>query len=139
MRVYIAAPFFNVEQLKIVMDVEKVLFENGIEYFTPRKAGVLKDMNTEEQRKTKKEIYEGNIENMEDCTHMIACVEHKDTGTTFEIGYYAACKKPIILFSERVGTVNVMLAEAAFSICDSKERLMDSLNGEYSFEINSLT
>ena len=76
---------------------------------------------------------------MDECTHMIACVEQKDSGTTFEIGYYAAQKKPIVLFSEVIGTVNVMLAEAALSICDDYTMLEDALDGEYSIEPEDLT
>jgi len=139
MKVYIAAPFFNPEQLEIVSGVESILTASGIDFFSPRSAGILKDMSKDEQKQTKKEIYDGNIQEMNNCTHMIACVEHKDQGTTFEIGFYAAENKPIVLFSEKIGTVNVMLAEAAFSICDLVENLPLSLDGKYTIEINSLT
>ena len=139
MKVYIAAPFFNDRQLEIVQNVEDMLSTFGIEYFSPRSAGTLKDMSKDQQKQTKKEIYDGNILNMDECTHMIACVEQKDSGTTFEIGYYAAQKKPIVLFSEVIGTVNVMLAEAALSICDDYTMLEDALDGEYSIEPEDLT
>lgn len=138
-KVYIAAPFFNEDQLRIVESIENELYLLRVKYFSPRSKGVLKDMSKEEQKKTKKEIYDSNIDEMNNCTHMIACVEYKDTGTTFEIGYYASSNKPIILFSEKIGTVNVMLAEAALSICDSLGKLPESLLGEYTVEIESLT
>ncbi len=139
MKVYIAAPFFNERQLEIVQNIEDTLVLEGIEYFSPRSAGTLKDMSKDQQKQTKKEIFDGNILNMDECTHMVACVEQKDSGTTFEIGYYAAQKKPIVLFSEVVGTVNVMLAEAALSICDKYHMIHISLAGEYSVEPEDLT
>lgn len=138
MKVYIAAPFFNQEQLDIVKRVEGVLRSYGIDFFSPRSAGTLKNMSKEDQQNTKKEIFEGNIRNMDDCTHMVACVEHKDTGTNFEIGYFYAKKKPVVLFTENIGTINVMLAEAG-CICDNKSMIFDSLYGDYSAKVKSLT
>jgi nucleoside 2-deoxyribosyltransferase len=138
-KVYIAAPFFNERQLAIVSEVENFLTSKGIDFFSPRCTGTLKDMSKERQQQTKRQIYDTNIRMMDACTHMIACVEEKDQGTTFEIGYYAAKQKPIVLFSEKVGTVNVMLAEAAMSVCDGLYLLDSALIGDYTSPPASLT
>lgn len=134
MKVYIAAPFFTPEQLAIVERVEGILDSHGIPYFSPRSGGVLKSMSKEEQAKTKKQIFDSNIYEMDDCDHMIACVEHRDTGTSFEIGYYYAKGKPITLFADDANRINVMLAEAAYSTCDDITKLCDSIHGKYSIE-----
>lgn len=139
MKIYIAAPFFTPEQLAIVKKVECFLESNSIDYFSPRSGGELKKMSKEDQAKTKKKIFDDNIKNMDYCTHMIACVEYRDTGTNFEIGYYYAKEKPIVLFSEKIGTVNVMLAESAISVCDDENRIYESLLGIYNAEIGDYT
>lgn len=138
MKVYIAAPFFNPAQLAIVEAVELTLDHRGIEYFSPRSAGVLKDMSKDEQHQTKSDIFNGNIEAMDDCTHMIACVTHRDTGTSFEIGYYFAKDKPVVLYTYDLENINVMLAEAG-AVCDKLTRLHDSLAGNYSVEVGEVT
>lgn len=139
MKVYIAAPFFNEDQVKIVESIEAALDKAGIEYFSPRSAGTLMAMSKGEQALRRRDIYMGNITAMENCTHMVACIEHKDTGTTFEIGYYAAIKRPIVLFHADPGRVNVMLAEAAFTVCDRAEMVQRSLVGRYHINIEDLT
>lgn len=139
MKIYIAAPFFNERQLEIVKNVEAHLEKFGLDFFSPRSGGVLKDMSERKQEETKREIYLNNIYEMDQCTHMIACVEEKDTGTNFEIGYFAAKEKPVVLFSEKIETVNVMLAEAAISICDEYSALKWALSGYSTFKIKNYT
>jgi nucleoside 2-deoxyribosyltransferase len=139
MKVYIAAPFFSEVQLSIVRRVERRLAAYGIEYFSPREVGVLKDMSVDDQMKSKKEIFDGNIKNMDECTHMVACIEHKDTGTTFEIGYYFAKEKPVVLFHDHPERINVMLAEAAHALIDDTIWLHNGLRGESSCKVTSLT
>lgn len=138
MKVYIAAPFFNERQLEIVEQVEGYLDAKGIGYFSPRSQGKsLKDMTKEETMNAKGIIFKSNIDAMDSCTHMIACVEQKDTGTSFEIGYYYG-KKPVILYSEIVDRINVMLAEAAISVCDVIGMLEMALGGKYTIELGEL-
>ena len=137
--IYIAAPFFNKRQLEIVVEVENYLRPREFSFFSPRSAGSLKDMSKNKQSQTRSEIYKGNIHAMDSADIMIACVEEKDTGTIFEMGYFAAKEKKIIMFSQKIGTVNVMLAESAYAVCDKVEKLPDSIYGDYNVEIGDLT
>lgn len=140
MKVYIAAPFFNPRQLEIVETIEKELTKKKIDFFSPRSQGKsLKDMDKNEVLKTKKEVFDSNITEMDLCSHCIACVEEKDTGTSFEIGYFYSEKKPITLFSEKIDRINVMLAEAAYSVCDDSAMIMESIVGFYNVELDKLT
>ena len=139
MKVYIAAPFFNDRQLDIVKGIEKSLTELNIDFFSPRSYGKsLKDMGVDELATSKKEVFMDNINNMDECTRMIACVEQSDTGTSFEIGYYYCAGKPVVLFSEKIEQINVMLAEAAISVCDRRDKLLPALIGEYTVELSNL-
>jgi len=90
---YIAAPFFNEKQVKIVEGIEEILSANGFDYFSPRKEGVLIDVPPEERAQHTQRIYDSNINNIEDCDCMIAVVDGRDIGTIFEIGYFTALKK----------------------------------------------
>lgn len=139
MKVYIAAPFFSDDQINIVESVEDALLAGNIDFYSPRGEGILSKMSISDQNKTKGRIFKSNIDSMDACTHMVACVEHKDSGTTFEIGYFFAKQKPIVLFSEKIETINVMLAEAAISLCDINYKIVPSLYGEYSTKPKSLT
>jgi len=117
MKVYIASPFFNPEQLELVKEIETLLDRNSIDYFSPRSFGVIKDMTQEEKKNRMEEIYNSNISNIDNCNVMIAVVDWPDTGTMFELGYMAAsCEldrtRKIITFTNKEKPVNVMLRYA---------------------------
>lgn len=122
MKVYIAAPFFIPQQVALVEAAERELGRDGLDYFSPRSEGTLKNMSVEEQKQTRKQIFDSNIQNMNECTHMLAIVEYKDTGTIFEMGYFHAQGKPIIMVSSKLESINVMLGQAAESIATSPEQ-----------------
>ena len=88
----------------------------------------------QEKKKSKTVIYNTNVNAMDDCTSMIACIEDRDTGTIFEVGYFAAQKKDIVLFLLDASKVSVMLAEAAISICNDPEWIKEALDGTRSLE-----
>lgn len=130
MKVYIAAPFFNEEQIKIVESLELCLESRGIDYFSPRSEGTLSKMTREEQENSRKAIFESNVNNMCLCTHMIACVKYKDTGTIWEMGFMFAQGKPIVMLSDDLSKINVMLAESALGIAQEASHAADILLGE---------
>ena len=129
MKVYIAAPFFNEEQIRIVKSVELALESRNIEYFSPRSEGTLSAMTREEQEKSRRSIFESNVKNMRECTHMIACVEYKDTGTIWEMGFMFSQNKPLVMLSSDY-KVNVMLAESAVGIAKSADEAANIILGE---------
>lgn len=129
--VYIAGPFFNEKQLATIKMIEKILEEDGVFYHSPRSVGVLKDMGKEEKKNSMKSIFESNLENMDNCTHMICVLNDRDTGTLVEFGYMLAQNKPIVYFADNSKFVSVMLAQGANSICTEKTRLIDALFGSY--------
>ena len=112
MRVYIAAPFFNEEQLDFVKRIEKKLLWNEIQYFSPRDGGDIQKMNKREVKKVKREIYEDNINNIAGCDKIVAVIDDRDTGTIFEMGYAVALGIPVISIANCDHGVNIMLAEA---------------------------
>jgi len=117
MKIYIASPFFNDEQLDLVKSIERSLDSSMTEYFSPRSFGVIKDMTPREKWLRMEEIYDSNISNILSCDTMIAVVDWPDTGTMFELGFAAASPKEvenIITFTSNQKPVNVMLR---YAIC----------------------
>ena len=89
MKVYLAGPFFNEKQIKIIDKIEKAFDEHEINYFSPRKGGgIISDLPVEERMKRSKEIYQSNIDNMIDSDILFAVVDGRDTGTVYEMGYF---------------------------------------------------
>jgi len=129
MKVYIAAPFFNKQQLKSVIDIENQLDDVGIPYFSPRLNGVLLDMSKEEIMESKKKIFDDNVYNLDQCTHMVAVIDGRDTGTIWEMGYFYCDGKPIVSISFEGHGVNVMLAESVLAHVDDLGEMTNALVG----------
>jgi len=133
MKIYIAAPFFNEEQLNTVKLIEIMLEENDIEYFSPRSEGVLIEMTPEEKERKMIEIFDSNIDNLEECDAMIAIIDDWDTGTVFEIGYFYGLLKPIFTYSNHNYGLNVMVRQAVNShntdLQNLRTNLMQYTNG----------
>lgn len=118
-RIYIAAPFFNPEQLALVKKMEKLCTSiPGLDHYSPRSDGILIEMTLEERKTSMQRIFDTNIKMMNECDGMIALLDHKDTGTTWELGYgyYRFCHKvlPYRVFgftSTPDVNINVMLAK----------------------------
>jgi nucleoside 2-deoxyribosyltransferase len=132
MRVYLAAPFFNPQQIKIVEDVEEVLNQcQGIlQYYSPRQSGiVLKDLPPAVRMARAKEVYDANIANMEWCDVIVAVVDGRDAGTFFEIGWGIAKGKIIITYTAKNYGLNVMLQESVAAHVTNMFDLLTVLKG----------
>jgi len=128
-KVYIAAPFFNEQQLNVVKRIEARLKDEGIEYFSPRSEGILKSMSQDQRKKMMGQLFRSNIDRMDWCTHCIAVIDDYDTGVMFEFGYLYATHKKIVSFSNNYHGINVMLNEAIEAHCVNYNTLVDGLKG----------
>ena len=125
MKVYIAAPFFNPQQLETVEKIKLLLDEIGISYFSP------KDECMFEKGVTKpKDILEMNVDAIKKCDCMIAVTEGKDMGTLFECGYAHAIEQDIIYFWENDNPelkFNLMLSASGYAVAQNYGELEGSL------------
>jgi hypothetical protein len=120
---YLAGPFFN-DQQKRTMDTAKSFLEtSGFAVCDPRDLSpVLVDMAPEMRARHTSEIYTRNVDAMEESFGIIACIDDRDTGTAFELGFMVHQRRaredhddwtgPIITFSGFGHGSNVMLSEA---------------------------
>jgi len=151
MKVYIASPFFNPEQLAYVMLVEEILEELGIDYFSPRSEGTIKEMTSEQKEANSKAMYEENINQLIECNVIIVNLDWKDTGTIFELGYAARLReeiynplrpRKILTFTTIKKPVNLMLKYCIDAHSETYGYLSDVLekfsNGEFKTSGNSL-
>lgn len=112
--VYLAAPFFNEEQVNKVKQVEGVLNEIRVPFFSPRTSlGQENDMTLGGRQA----IFHNDIKMLDRCEYVVAILDDKDTGTLFETGYAYANNKPIIYVSfEDIDKINLMLSQSAYAI-----------------------
>lgn len=128
MKVYIASPFFNEEQLERVEFIEKTLNSYNFDYFSPRRDTYVKPDSTYAERQI---AFRDNLRGIEDADFIIAVTDGKDVGTMFEAGYAFNECTPILYFAETLGDkpFNLMLAMSAdVGICKSREELKTILN-----------
>lgn len=131
MKVYIAAPFFKPDQLKLVKKLESSLTKANIDFYSPRSEGVIKDMTPEEKKLRSAFIYGTNVSQINECSHMVAVIDDYDVGTMFEFGYAAAKAKPIYTLSNQGHKLNVMLMHAARGHYDSVQNVVATLLGQF--------
>lgn len=129
--VYIASPFFNPEQLASVQAVEDKLDEIGMSYYSPRKSGIIfKDLSLLEREEASYRVFRENVENIDNSLFLLANIDDRDTGTSWEMGYhYGNRKQPkIVTFSAKGYGANVMLAKCTMLHLDSLEKVKDFLD-----------
>lgn len=128
--IYIAAPFFNEEQIKRVERVEILLESLGKDYFSPRKESNL--LFLKDKSSKGKETFELNIKKLKKATSVVVITNDKDTGTLFEAGFAFSLKKLIYYLYEtsEKGNFNIMLAHSGVA-STSFEELEEALQMPY--------
>lgn len=111
MKLYLASPFFNAEQVEREERLKKKLRSLGFEVFSPKENCFCPPDASQELRK---KTFEDNIHNIDNCDAIFVITNGKDMGTIFEAGYAYGIHKPIIYFCEGLtGQFNLMLAQSA--------------------------
>lgn len=110
--VYLASPFFNDEQVARVKKVEQIIESiDGVKCFSPMRDGTV--CPPDATREIRRKAFDSNIVSIKDCQLVVAIIDDKDTGTTFEMGMAFAQTIPIVAFAETERhKLNLMLAEA---------------------------
>lgn len=111
---YLAGPFFNDAQKSLMAKVRAEFEMLGLNVCDPQELSpVIVDLPPE-QRKAKlfEEIFANNIEGMRRSAMIVACIDDRDAGTMFELGYFHHSGKWMVTFSEKGHGSNVMIAQA---------------------------
>ena len=109
MKIYIAGPFFNEEEIRNVEYVEKLLTKKGIPFFSPMRYTV-EDEEPDTMAWARK-IFEIDRAGMDECDRVLILYygNYSDTGTAWECGYAYAVGKPVILVHVEGKDSNLMM------------------------------
>lgn len=131
LRVYLASPFFNEEEIERVAFVEKVLRDKGLDVFSPREhQNEHLEFGSVEWRKA---TFENDVEQIVACDVVVA-VHSLDSGTNWELGAAAVLGRPVILFDDETDLPkNIMLTESAYAFLETRKALE-----EYDFHARPL-
>jgi nucleoside 2-deoxyribosyltransferase len=111
--IYLAAPFFNEAQLQRLILIEDQLRKQQIEFFSPRLiGGVLNDMAEAQRAASLASVFKSNVDGIQGSALVLAGIDDKDTGTTWEMGYAYGRYVPIVTYSFEKVKANLMLAQA---------------------------
>lgn len=131
MKIYLAGPFFNDQQVLLVKDLENFLESKGHRLYSPMKDGGL--LKKGDSPSTKVRIFAENVGAIKWSDLVVAIIDDRDSGTIWEMGYAFGINKPVIAFTNKGYGLNVMLTEAVYSFCKDKNELEESLNGNRRF------
>lgn len=110
MKIYLASPFFNEEQIVVVKRLEDIIENADCDLISPRQSGlVLMNMTAEDRKEFAKLVFKTNCFDIDICDAVVAVIDDRDTGTIWEMGYAHAKAKPIYSFTNCDYGVNVML------------------------------
>jgi nucleoside 2-deoxyribosyltransferase len=121
-RVYLAAPFFNDEEVERVEHIAHILRDtHGLDVFSPKEhqlEGV--EYMSEPWRDA---VFANDVMNIHKADLVVAIYDGKDEGTMVEIGYALANRIPIVVFHETDTGANLMATEAAVAWLTDRQEI----------------
>lgn len=131
-RIYLAGPFFNVEQLTLIQKLETELRRIGWEVYSPREDGILMNMTPAERVASSKKVFARNVEKMLWADIILAVIDNFDPGTVWELGFcYASGEHGMVTYTDHNFGLNVMLQESVDAHVRGMEQ-MTTLFSDYS-------
>ena len=119
-KIYLAAPFFNDNEIARVDKVKKILRENGLDVFVPMEhQNPHLEFGSMEWRV---ETFNNDVKHIDWCDYVVAILangNYDDSGTAWELGYAYATNKPVIVVNPTGETINLMIADSLHAILNS--------------------
>ncbi len=111
MKIYLASPFFNEEELKNVKTAEDILMSRGFDVFSPRLNEIRTDENTQQGWWSKETfINDRRFIDWADVVVMLYYGGYSDSGTAWECGYAYGTNTPVVVV-HLGGNSNLMIHE----------------------------
>jgi hypothetical protein len=99
-RIYLAGPFFSLQQVWMIEEALTCLTQQGATVFSPYHDVGFGPTTL---------VAQADIDAIEDCDSIFALLEDHDPGTIFEIGYARARGKPVVAFAPSTDPVHVTM------------------------------
>lgn len=102
--VYLAGPFFNLQQLWLIEQARSSLMGMGLAVFSP-----YHDVG----RGSAEDVVDKDLQGIQETSLVLALVDGLDSGTIYEIGYARAINHPVIVYSESESQENLKMMEGS--------------------------
>lgn len=115
MKIYLASPFFNDEELKNVKKAEEILISRGFNVFSPRLNEVRKEENINSPVWSKETFTnDKKFIDWADVVVMLYYGGYSDSGTAWECGYAFGTNTPVLVVHLGEDS-NLMIHEGCYS------------------------
>ena len=84
LKVYLAGPFFNEEQLERLQFIEALLSQMNYDVFSPMRASKIKPGASHQDMV---DTFNGNVTHIDEADFVLAILDGNDVGTVWETGY----------------------------------------------------
>jgi nucleoside 2-deoxyribosyltransferase len=109
MKVYLAGPFFNSEQKRVMGEIESHCLKIGMSFFSPRLNCICPPDATEEVRCN---VFRENCGGVYESLFVLARIDDFDPGTVWEMGLAYGVNIPVYAYTTVKGRgLNLMLAQ----------------------------
>lgn len=123
--IYLAGPFFNVQELDWVNRICNKLEGAGLNVYSPSKENGI--IPTEASPELRRSTFESDILLIDKSNIVVALIDHDDTGTSFEIGYAYNKGIPIIGLRTSCSQVNNMISQSCSRIVNNVDDLINEI------------
>lgn len=123
MKIYLASPFFNDEELKHVAELEKALRDMGHTVFSPREAQLPEFPFGSFEWRTN--VFRNDLNHIKWADVVIGIVKdnYDDTGTAWELGAAYILGKPVYLYNPTGNIINLMITDSLHAYFESIEEI----------------
>jgi len=110
MRLFLAGPFFNDEEVERLDKVKTSLEKMGFEIYSTSHRNSRINLGDPGEKNRRFKLL---CDDIRKCDGVFAVLDGKDAGTIWEMGYAFAVGKPVIVFSEKDGLFSLMIDQSA--------------------------
>lgn len=137
-QVYLAGPWFSAGEPERLANLEHLMDELGISYYSPRLDGI--DLTPDATDADRNAVFADNTQHLESAQLVLAVVDDFDTGTIWETGMAFGCQIPVAYYAETLQTeqtFNVMLAKSGKAVLQNLDQakafLQDPTSDEFAY------
>lgn len=129
MKIYLASPFFNSEEINHVDNVVSLLRLEGHTVFNPKENQL--EQHESGSRAWRTDVFRNDLRHIDWCDAVVSIVKdnYDDTGTSFELGYAYKSGKLVYVYNPSGNTINLMLTDSLHGYFESLGEI-----AEYDFE-----